>query len=199
MLYVAVVHDRPVIRFGIAAMLDLDPGVVLVGHGDGSRALSIDDGFSSLDVMVAPSVTVAGDALARGGVPILVASSSLIPDSRCVDATAGVYGCVAADVSGDELSAAVRAVAAREPFLPVDGKTSALTKLSPRERQAVTLIAQGYTHYQVARRMGIAQSTLDTYVKRVRGKLGLGNKAELTLMALGAIGPNPLVANGKLS
>ncbi|MGH3761094.1 response regulator transcription factor [Actinophytocola sp.] len=195
------------IRFGIAALLDLDPGVVLVGHGDGSWAPSMGDGWSSVDVLVAPSVAAAAAALRGGGVPILVVSSSSLRANGYVDARAGVYGCVAADVSGDDLSAAVRAVAAREPFLPVAAglgvEPAPLAKLSPRERQAVILIAQGFTHYQVARRMGIAQSTLETYVKRVRGKLGLGNKAELTVVALGAqdsFGPpqqvaNPLVRN----
>src|SRR3712207_5508174 len=103
MLHVAVVHDCPVIRFGITALLDLDPGVVVVGHGDGSRVLSVDGGGAGLDVLVAPSVTVAGGAFGGGGVPILVVSSSSVPNGGCVDAATGVYGSVAADVSGDEL------------------------------------------------------------------------------------------------
>jgi DNA-binding NarL/FixJ family response regulator len=56
--------------------------------------------------------------------------------------------------------------------------------LSPRERQVLRLIAKGYTHEQVARSLTISRHTVDTYVRRVRIKLGLGNKAELATAAM---------------
>ncbi|MFB8759372.1 response regulator transcription factor [Streptomyces nigra] len=57
--------------------------------------------------------------------------------------------------------------------------------LSPREQEVLQFIASGMTHDQVARRVGISRHTVDTYVKRVRTKFGVGNKAELTRVALG--------------
>lgn len=56
--------------------------------------------------------------------------------------------------------------------------------LSPRETQTLELIASGFTHQQVARRMGVSKATIDTYVERIRTKLHVGNKAELTRAAL---------------
>jgi len=56
--------------------------------------------------------------------------------------------------------------------------------LAPREKETLRYIARGYTHAQAARRMGISEATVDTYVKRVRQKFKLGNKAELTLLAI---------------
>ncbi|MEU7870001.1 LuxR C-terminal-related transcriptional regulator [Dactylosporangium sp. NPDC049140] len=56
--------------------------------------------------------------------------------------------------------------------------------LSPREQQTLDLIASGFTHAQVASRMGVRKATVDTYVERIRAKLQLGNKAELTRAAL---------------
>ena len=47
-----------------------------------------------------------------------------------------------------------------------------------------TLIARGYTHAQAATRMGVTKATVDTYVERIRAKLQVGNKAELTRAAL---------------
>lgn len=55
--------------------------------------------------------------------------------------------------------------------------------LSEREFQVLDLIASGFTHAQAARRLGISQHTVDTYVKRLRAKLGPGNKAHLVRMA----------------
>lgn len=56
--------------------------------------------------------------------------------------------------------------------------------LSPREAQVLRQIAQGLTHGQVARRLGISPHTVDTYIKRIRSKLDLGNKADLTRAAI---------------
>jgi DNA-binding NarL/FixJ family response regulator len=58
------------------------------------------------------------------------------------------------------------------------------SSLSFRERQVLTLISEGLTHLQVGRKLGISHHTVDTYVKRIRAKLGLGNKAELVRVAL---------------
>jgi two-component system, NarL family, nitrate/nitrite response regulator NarL len=59
-----------------------------------------------------------------------------------------------------------------------------LGTLSAREEETLDLIARGLTHAQVARRMGITKATVDTYVERIRTKLQVGNKAELTRAAL---------------
>ncbi|MFE2733276.1 helix-turn-helix transcriptional regulator [Streptomyces sp. NPDC059349] len=56
-------------------------------------------------------------------------------------------------------------------------------RVSDREFQVLDLIACGYTHAQAAGRLGISQHTVDTYVKRLRAKLGPGNKAHLVRMA----------------
>lgn len=56
--------------------------------------------------------------------------------------------------------------------------------LAPRESEALTLIAQGFTQAQAALRMGVSVATVDTYMRRVREKLGAGNKAHLTRLAL---------------
>lgn len=56
--------------------------------------------------------------------------------------------------------------------------------LSDREKQVLRQISRGLTHGQIATRLGISPHTVDTYVKRIRAKLGVGNKAELTRVAL---------------
>lgn len=56
--------------------------------------------------------------------------------------------------------------------------------LSDRETQVLRQISRGLTHGQITTRLGISPHTVDTYVKRIRAKLGVGNKAELTRVAL---------------
>lgn len=72
---------------------------------------------------------------------------------------------------------------------PAPEACTALAKLSKREREALMYISAGYTHSQTARRMGTSKTTVDTFVRRIRMKLGVGNKAELTRVAIAAEGP----------
>ncbi|MFD9608442.1 response regulator transcription factor [Streptomyces sp. NPDC059083] len=78
------------------------------------------------------------------------------------------------------LVAAVRRVAAPGPAPVRQG----VATLSPREREVLGHLVEGCTHDQAARRIGISQHTVDTYVKRIRSKLGAHNKAQLVRAAL---------------
>ncbi|MBX9424082.1 MULTISPECIES: LuxR C-terminal-related transcriptional regulator [Streptomyces] len=83
---------------------------------------------------------------------------------------------------------AVRRVAGPGPA-PAGAGTVArqgVATLSPREREVLRHLVEGCTHDQAARRIGISQHTVDTYVKRIRSKLGAHNKAQLVRAALTA-------------
>jgi DNA-binding NarL/FixJ family response regulator len=105
---------------------------------------------------------------------------------------AGALGVVSRQEQGERLVAAVRAVAAgkRVGLDPAVDRSAAeridasAGRLSEREDQVLDQIAHGLTHGQIATRLGISPHTVDTYVKRIRAKLGVGNKAELTRAAL---------------
>lgn len=71
------------------------------------------------------------------------------------------------------------------------GEVADSAKLSPREEETLGLIARGFTHAQAARRMSVTKATVDTYVERIRAKLQVGNKAELTSAALRRLGKHP--------
>ncbi|MGW7427322.1 response regulator transcription factor [Streptomyces sp. NPDC054813] len=91
---------------------------------------------------------------------------------------------VRADATAEEVLRSVSEATAR--LATASGaERSAVATLSPREREVLRFIALGMTHGQVARRIGISSHTVDTYVKRVRSKFSVGNKAELTRIAIG--------------
>ena len=56
--------------------------------------------------------------------------------------------------------------------------------LAPREVETLRWIALGFTHTQIATRMGLSPATVNTYAKRIRAKLNVNNKAELTRVAI---------------
>ncbi|NUR24784.1 MAG: response regulator transcription factor [Catenulispora sp.] len=93
----------------------------------------------------------------------------------------------------EKFVATVLAVAAGEGVAPPVVAEQAGVTLSPRERAVLTQIAWGLTHDQIARRLGISKHTVDTYVKRVRAKLNLGNKAELTRAAVRMLGEHTAI------
>jgi DNA-binding NarL/FixJ family response regulator len=108
---------------------------------------------------------------------------------------AGALGLVTRDTDPDDFIAAVRATARGSLYATAKVTAKVVTELrhrgrgdrsglATREVEALGLLAYGYTHAQIARRMGVTEATVNTYVKRIRGKLNAGNKAELTRMAI---------------
>jgi DNA-binding CsgD family transcriptional regulator len=61
-----------------------------------------------------------------------------------------------------------------------------LTRLSPRERELVTLAAQGRTDAQIAAQLYITVRTVSSHLDRIRDKTGCRRRADLTRLALTA-------------
>jgi DNA-binding CsgD family transcriptional regulator/tetratricopeptide (TPR) repeat protein len=62
----------------------------------------------------------------------------------------------------------------------------ALAKLSARERELVTLVAQGRTNAQIAAQLYISVRTVGSHLDRIRDKTGCRRRADLTRLALAA-------------
>lgn len=114
---------------------------------------------------------------------------------------AGARGYVAKECAGEEVIAAVRAVHAGRRYLSsrvserlVDeymrqqcggGESEApLSRLSPRERQVLRLVADGRTSQEIAEILSLSPKTVETYRSRTMRKLQLPNLAALVKYAL---------------
>jgi DNA-binding CsgD family transcriptional regulator len=60
----------------------------------------------------------------------------------------------------------------------------ALPRLSPRERELITLVAQGRTDAQIAAQLYITVRTVSSHLDRIRDKTGCRRRADLTRLAL---------------
>jgi DNA-binding NarL/FixJ family response regulator len=108
---------------------------------------------------------------------------------------AGAHGCVSRLSDEGELLSAVETVARGgihvDPVLAGHfhaelrrpRTAAAPPELARREVETLRWLAAGLTHRQIARRMALTEATVSTYVKRIRSKLGVGNKADLTRKA----------------
>ena len=98
-------------------------------------------------------------------------------DAQIASARA-VLGARAAEVawsSGSAMDADAAVVYAEQ----VDQPSESGPRLSPRERQIVSLLTRGSSNKQIAGALGISERTAEGHVERVRNKLGLANRAQV--------------------
>lgn len=108
---------------------------------------------------------------------------------------AGIDGYVVKTTEGYELEEQIdEALAGGRPvsryvaghLLKIDevvSTQSGIERLTPREREVVTLIARGYRYREVANDLGISQKTLESHMKNVFDKLGVASRSEVTHLA----------------
>jgi DNA-binding NarL/FixJ family response regulator len=199
---VALVDDRSVAIRGVAAALCDCDQVTFVGSfasldqvaipNAGGQVVLVTDPFSGADPGLNALSSLPEHIIA------LVVSAATQPDRVRQALQAGVRGYVGKDIDVESLLAAVNVVGTggiylggalnnllvrylddHEDRVPVtsDG-------LTPRERDVLVMIARGLTHKQIGNRLGLSKATVDTYVHRIRQKVGSVNKAGLTKFAM---------------
>ncbi|MET9498302.1 helix-turn-helix transcriptional regulator [Streptomyces sp. NPDC006552] len=55
--------------------------------------------------------------------------------------------------------------------------------ITPREKQVLSLLAEGLTYGSIARRLGISPHTVDTHLRRLREKTGAANRMQLAVLS----------------
>lgn len=140
-------------------------------------------------------------------VPLLVLTSVDAPQEALNAIRAGAQGYVLKNTVDKELSRAVEQLRAggspinpgiafqllsefrsaeaveREAPTSMDDALSALsTKLSQRETEVLKLVARGYADKEVAARLGISPSTVDTHVRAIFRKFSVHSRSQLRRM-----------------
>lgn len=194
MIRVEIVNRCPIYVSGLVSELT-SGGIQVLG----SRVTTTGELSWRADVYLVEPEAVAQTTLAAfvGAAehiaPVLLLGAEADPHRLGRYAESGAAGYLDWRVSAEVLVSAVRAVANGKRYWVAadapagrdeDGARGQHGELSPRERQVLRQIARGLTHSQVARRLSISPHTVDTYVKRIRSKLEVGNKAELTRAAV---------------
>lgn len=196
---IAIVEYRNLIRRGLKDLLSDNPAVHVAAVAEDPMAL--DQAAACFDVLVFGPSPVAEKALAEAVDPLAAHGRVLLladfPTGQDVsDALrAGAYGVVTRFADDEELLFAIAAVARGGLYLSPGPASRALDELrqpanttsptlAPRETEALRWLAAGLTHSQIARRMDLTEATVSTYVKRIKNKFNLGNKADLTRMAI---------------
>ena len=111
----------------------------------------------------------------------------------------GAVGFLLKDASAEEMTGAVRAVAAGDAALaprvtrrllstfarptPRDRALAQLTPLTGKEREVLSTLAAGLANADIARRLQLSEATVKTHVSRILTKLGLTNRVQAAILA----------------
>ena len=194
MIRVLVAEDQNMVLGALAALLDLDPGIEVVGRAmDGAEALRLVRGLKP-DVLVSDieMPKMSGLDIARclhqdrAATRVLIVTTFGRPGylRRAMDA--GVRGYLLKDTPAEQLAAAVRQVAAgRRVIAPelVDAAWSEPDPLSERERQVLRLAEEGRSSKEIARSLGISPGTTRNYLSEASQKLGASSRIEAARIA----------------
>jgi DNA-binding NarL/FixJ family response regulator len=68
------------------------------------------------------------------------------------------------------------------------------TRLSPREREVLALVAEGRTNKAIAEALYVSPNTVKTHVASLLNKLQAGSRTQLAAIAARQLGPRPRYA-----
>jgi DNA-binding NarL/FixJ family response regulator len=205
---ILVVDDQQLIRESIASLLDIQPGISVVGTASDGRdaidqALALDPDVVLMDVRMPAmdgieAVAVLGRRAPRCRVVML---TTFDDEEYVVQALrAGASGYLLKDRPARELADAVRlAHAGVVQFDPAAAArlTAALDRrptsgppldqagqpLTAREIEVLRLVATGSTNREIAQRLYLSEGTVKNHLSRILGRLGLRDRTQAAIYA----------------
>lgn len=202
---VLLADDHSILRDGLAALLETQDGINIVGHARDGReavrkAMELKPDVAIMDIVMPELDGIEATRLIAKSLPltrVVILSMYSTTEHIFRALQAGAKGYLLKESAGAELVTAVRSVHAGRRFLSqkitesvVDDyvrehvATDPLSTLSARERQILQLVAEGRSSADIARLLSLSPKTVDTYRSRLMQKLDIDNFAALVKFAI---------------
>jgi DNA-binding NarL/FixJ family response regulator len=185
------VDDHPLLREGIAALVNNQPDMVLVGEATtGAEAIQQ---FKEH----VPDVTLLDLRLPdMSGIDVLIAIRSEFPEARLVMLTtfegdvevqralqAGARGYLLKNMPPSELLDVIRQVHAGKKRIPPEIASQLLEHMSDeglteREVEVLREVADGNRNREIAERLFISEETVKVHIKHIMEKLGAADRTQ---------------------
>ncbi len=207
MIRVCLVEDQTLVRQGIRSLLSLAKDIEVVAEAvDGEDALRVVPASRPdvvlLDVRMPKKngLEVLEALAARAALPPTILLTTFDDDEVVLQGVkAGAKGFLLKDVSLEELTSAIRSVAAGEtlirftaadrilaglrdkPRVPATDWPEALTE---RETEVLQLLAGGYSNREIAGALHVAEGTVKNHISSILSKLGVRDRTRAVLKAI---------------
>lgn len=194
MIRVVIAEDQAMVLGALAALLETEPGIEVVGRastGDAAlalvRELAPDVLVTDIEMPGRSGLDIATDiARTARGTRVVILTTFARPGylRRALDAGASAY--LLKDAPSAELAEAIRRVHAGgrviDPALAADAWTEA-DPLTDRERQVLRLAGEGLTSSDIAATLQLSEGTVRNYLSEAISKLGAKNRVEAANLA----------------
>jgi DNA-binding NarL/FixJ family response regulator len=203
---VLIADDHPVVRQGLAVLLDVQDDIVLIGEAsDGPAAVRLtlqhapDVLLLDLKLPVLDGMGVLSELRARSArTRVLILTSAAGPTGPALALQAGAAGFLYKDVDPDALVRAIRSVhdghtvlapgAAGLVAARPGGDPRGIGALTGREREVLALLADGRSNREIARLLSVSEKTVKTHVSAILAKLGVADRTQAALLAVRHVG-----------
>ncbi|MGV8978951.1 MAG: response regulator [Cellulomonas sp.] len=191
--------DHPVVRAGLRAVLETEPGFEVVAEAATAEQAVELAARGDVDVVLMDLQFGAGmhgaqataQITARPGGPQVLVLTTYDTDADIFAAIeAGATGYLLKDAPPDELAAAVRTAAAgRSALAPaiamrlMDRVRAPGGVLSPRETEVLQLVAEGLSNQQISQRLFLSQATVKSHLVHTYTKLGVDSRTAAVAVA----------------
>lgn len=208
MIRVTVVDDQPLVRAGIARILDADPDIRIVDEcEDGAEAVdSVIRNTPDVVLMDVRMKEVDGAEATRrineldDPPPVLVLTTFDDDGTVAAALAAGASGFILKDTPGEDIIRAVRTVADggswldpsitgsvisafRSTYHPRQRRSARLDQLTDREREVLGLVGRGLTNQEIAEELVVTEATVKTHINHIFDKLQVRDRAAAIVLA----------------
>lgn len=198
---IIVIDDHPVFRVGLAALIDAEPGLRVVGQAATmEEALALYDRVcadlvvTGLQLREGSGIDLVRTITARRHVRVLGLSGVVQPVPIAEMLRAGATGFALKSQSFSEVRDALWTTLEGRRYLApcikddvekllAANEAQPVDRLTPREREISALVIRGYTNKEIGRSLFIAPRTVETHRLRMMRKLGIHTMSELIVMA----------------
>jgi DNA-binding NarL/FixJ family response regulator len=194
-----VVDDHPVVRDGLAGMLNGQPDMTVVAQARNGREALLQAQRHDPDVILMDlrmpemdGATAIGELKRRGQRAAVLVLTTYDGDDHIVRAIeAGATGYLLKDTPREDLYRAVRAASRGESTLTASVAARLMghmrggaQRLSPREVDVLKLAARGHTNREIGRAIHVSEATVKTHLLRAYDKLGVSDRTAAVVTAL---------------